>query len=82
MSSVECWGGLGPGVEAPVDDAGDVAFERRACFAGRLSFPEFAGEVGACWWVVTGLDNRDALEGGVELAVAASVEAVASGGLS
>jgi hypothetical protein len=47
MSSVECWCGFGPGVEAAVDDVGEVSFERSACFAGCFAFGDFAGEVGA-----------------------------------
>ena len=73
---------MGPGVEAAVDDVGEVAFEGASCFAGRLAFGDLAGEVGACWRVVAGLDDGDAVEGGVELAVAAAVEAVAACGLA
>jgi hypothetical protein len=76
-----CWCGFRPGVETAVDDVGEVAFEGAACFARRLAFGDFAGEVGAGWWMVAGLDDRDSVEGGVELAVAA-VEAVAAGGLA
>src|SRR5262245_50268637 len=79
MSSVECWCGFGPGVEAAVDDFGEVAFQRSSCFAWCLALGDLAGEVGACGRVVAGLDDRDAVEGGVELAVAAAVEAVAAG---
>ena len=82
MSSVECWCGFCPGVEASVDDVGEVAFERAACFARGLAFGDLAGEVGAGWWVVAGLDDRDAVEGGVELAVAAAVESVSACGLA
>ena len=78
MSSVERWCGFGPGVEAAVDDVGEVAFEGAACFAWCLAFGDLAGEVGAGWWVVAGLHDRDAVEGGVELAVAAAVESVAA----
>jgi hypothetical protein len=78
MSSVECWGGLRPGVEAAVDDVGEVSFEGASCFAWGLAFGDLAGEVGACGRVVAGLDDRDAVEGGVELSVAAAVEAVAA----
>src|SRR5262245_31742366 len=82
MSSVECWRRFGPRVEAAVDDVGEVALERAACLAWRLPFGDFAGEVGAGRWVVAGLDDGDAVEGGVELAVAAAVEAVAACGLA
>src|SRR3954447_22580564 len=82
MSRVECWCGFGPGVEAAVDDVGEVAFEGASCFAWCLAFGGFAREVGAGWRVVACLDDGDAVEGGVELAVAAAVEAVSAGGLS
>src|SRR5215207_7343702 len=82
MSSVECWGGFRPGVEAAVDDVCEVSFERAARFAWCLAFGDFAGEIGAGWWVVAGLDDGDAVKGGVELAVAAAVEPVAAGGLA
>src|SRR2546425_4473812 len=35
MSSVECWCGFGPGVEAAVDDVCEMAFEGAACLAWR-----------------------------------------------
>ena len=82
MSRVECWCGFGPGVEAAVDDVGEVAFEGAAGFAWCLAFGDLAGEVGAGWWVVPGLHDGDAVEGGVELAVAAAVESVAACGLA
>jgi hypothetical protein len=82
MSSVERWCCLGPGVEAPVDDVGEVAFEGSAGFARCFPLGDLAGEVGARGWVVAGLHDGDAVEGGVELAVAAAVEAVAACGLA
>ena len=82
MSRVERWCGFGPGVEAAVDDVGEVAFERSACFAWRLAFGDLAGEVGPRGRVVAGLDDGDAVEGSVELPVAAAVEAVSAGGLA
>src|SRR5262245_14982320 len=82
MSSVEGWRAFGPGVEAAVDDVGEVSFERSPCFAWCLAFCDLAGEEGASWRVVAGLDDCDAVEGGVELAVAAAVEAVAAGALA
>jgi len=78
MSSVERWGCFGPGVEAAVDDVGEVSFQRAPRFPWCFAFGDLAGEVGAGWWVVAGLDDGDAVEGGVELAVAAAVEAVAA----
>src|SRR5262245_43505346 len=82
MSSVECWGGFGPGVEAAVDEVCEVAFEGAAGFAWCFAFGDLAGEIGARGWVVAGLDDRDAVERSVELAVAAAVEAVAACGLA
>src|SRR5262245_48441626 len=82
MSSVECWCGFGPGVEAAVDDVGEVAFERSACFAWCLGLGDLACEVGTRGRVVAGLDDCDPVEGGVELAVAAAVESVSSGCLA
>src|SRR6266508_4452560 len=82
MSSVERWRGFGPGVEAAVDDVGEVSFQRASSFAWCLPFGDLAGEVGAGWWVVASLDDGDAVEGGVELAVAAAVEPVAACGLA
>jgi hypothetical protein len=79
---VHGWGVVGPGVEAAVEDVGEVPFERSSGFAGGFAFGGFAGEVGLGGGVVALLDDRDAVEGGVELAVAAAVEAVAAGGLS
>lgn len=44
------------------------------CFASALAFASFALEVVACGWVVTGLRDRDPVEGTVQLPVAAAVE--------
>src|SRR5918994_994634 len=74
--------GLGPGVEAAVDDVGEVAFEGATGFAWGLAFADLAGQEGLGVGVVALLDDRDAVERGVELAVAAAVQAVASGGLA
>jgi hypothetical protein len=59
-----------------------MTFQGAACLARCFAFGDLASEVGARWWVVAGLDDRDAVEGGVELAVAAAVEAVPAGGLA
>jgi hypothetical protein len=67
---------------ASVEDVGQVAFERAAGFSGCFALGEFAGEEGFGGGVVALLDDRDAVERGVELSVAAAVEAVASGGLA
>ena len=74
--------GVGPGEEAAVDDVGEVAFEGAAGFAWGLAFADLAGEEGLGVGVVALLDDRDAVERGVELAVAAAVKAVAAGGLA
>jgi hypothetical protein len=55
-----------------------VAFERAAGFAGGFAFGDFAGEEGLGGGVVSLLNDGDAVERGVELSVAAAVEAVAS----
>src|SRR4051794_41193646 len=73
---------VGPGVEASVDDVGEVAFERAAGFAGCLAFVELSGEERLGGGVVALLDDGDAVERGVELAVAAAVQAVAAWGLA
>jgi hypothetical protein len=82
MSSVERWGCFRPGVEAAVDDVGEVAFERAARFAWCLALGDLAREVGAGWWVVAGLDDGYPVKSGVELAVAAAMEPVTTGGLA
>ena len=63
--------------ECVEDDAGELSFEAADGFAACFAFGLFALEVGACWWVDAALGDRDAVEGAVELAVAAAVEAVA-----
>src|SRR3954451_23727756 len=69
------WGGL----EEMPDAAGEVALEAADCFAGGLAFGAFAVEVGAGLGVAAGASDGDAVDGGVDLAVAAAVEAVAVG---
>jgi hypothetical protein len=54
-----------------------LSFEAADGFAAALAFALFAFEVGACCRVVASLSDRDPVEGSVELAVAAAVEAVA-----
>jgi hypothetical protein len=60
-------------VEASVEDVGEVAFEGSAGFSGGFAFSDFASEIGLGLGVVALLDDRDAVERGVELAVAAAV---------
>jgi len=54
-----------------------LAFEAAEGFAAGLAFGLFALEVGLRWWVDAALGYGDAVQGAVELAVAAAVEAVA-----
>src|SRR4051794_12585771 len=69
-----CQGGTRlQGVE---DDADEESFEAAECFASALAFASFALEVGACLGVVAGLCDRNPVERGVELPVAAAVEPV------
>ncbi len=58
------------------DDADEQSFEAAEGFAAALAFAAFALQVLACGCVVAGLRDRDPVEGGVELPVAAAVEAV------
>ena len=63
-----------------VEDGSCVeSFEAADRFAFALAFGLFAFEVGPCSGVVAGLGDRDSVERGVELAVAAAVESVALG---
>jgi len=61
------------------DAAGEVALEAADGFAGGLAFVSFAVEVGPGFGVAAGAGDRDPVQRGVELAVAAAVEAVAVG---
>ena len=79
---VHGWGGVGPGVEASVEDVGEVAFECASGFSGCLAFGGLSGEEGFRGGVVSLLDDGDAVERGVELSVAAAVESVAACGLA
>ena len=54
-----------------------MSFEAAEGFAAALAFGLFAFEIGARWWVDAALGDCDAVQGAVELAVAAAVEAVA-----
>src|SRR5689334_18423545 len=73
---------LGPGVEEAVDDVREVALERPSCLSFCLTLGLLAGEEGAGAGIDAGLHDRDPVQGGVELAVAAAVEAVVAGGLA
>ena len=67
------------GLEQAPDAAGEVALEAADGFFGALAFGAFAGDVGAGFGVPTQPRDGDAMDGGVDLAVAAAVEAVAVG---
>ena len=62
-----------------VDAACDVSFEAAADLAGGLAFGEAAGGVGPGFGITAEPRQGDGVEGTVELAVAATVEPVASG---
>ena len=59
--------------------AGEVAFEGADGFAYAFPLACAAGDVGDRFWVVFLPADGDCVEGAVELAVAAGVEAVADG---
>ena len=58
---------------------GEVAFEAADGFAHAFPFACAAGDVGDRFWVVFAPADGDGVEGAVELAVSARVEAVADG---
>ena len=70
--------GLG-GVERPPYGARQVAFQAAQRLALGLALGAFAGEEGARRLMGAHLRDRDAVQGGVQLAVAATVQAVAIG---
>jgi len=63
--------------ECVEDDPDEESFEAADRFAAALAFGAFAFEVSARLRVVARLRDRDSVERGVELAVAAAVEPVA-----
>ena len=65
------------GLEGCPERVGDPAFEASKRFFGSFPGLEFALVVVVCWLVVSQLGDRDAVQDGVELAVAAAVQAVA-----
>ena len=71
--------GLGRLQESP-DVAGEVALEAADGFAGGLAFAAAAGDVVLGLGVAAGAGDDDAVQCGVDLAVAAAVQA--SGGWS
>src|SRR5204863_7375514 len=72
-------GGRGVGLKQVPDAAGEVALEAADRFAPALAFGLFAGEVGDRLGVQAALGDRESVQRAVELAVAATVEAVPLG---
>src|SRR3954469_18310438 len=77
MSRSQGQGGFWVGVEDVPDAAGEVAFEAADRFSFALAFGELFGHVVAGLGVAARAGDGDAVQGGVDLAVAAAVEAVA-----
>jgi hypothetical protein len=66
-------------LEQVPDAAGEVAFEAADRLARCLAFGGLAGDVVARFGVAAGAGDRDAVNGGVDLAVAAAIKPVAVG---
>ena len=64
-------------LEEPVEVAGEVALEAAGGFAAGFAFAGAPFDVGDRGWVCSASGDEDLVEGAVELAVAAAVEAVA-----
>src|SRR3954470_16020905 len=71
--------GGGVGLEEVPEAAGEVAFEAADGFFGALAFGAFAGDVVLGLGVAAQAGDGDAVDGRVDLAVAAAVEPVAVG---
>src|SRR5918994_3489656 len=71
--------------QVPVDHVGELPLERPAGLLGRLGLAQLALVVDLPWAGVADLADRDQVQGGVELAVAAPVQPmpadIAAGGL-
>ena len=61
------------------DAAGEVAFEAADRFAVGLAFGLFAGDERDCFRMAASAGDRDAVDGGVDLAVGAAIETVPVG---
>src|SRR4051812_49731350 len=72
------WSGRGLDEQVP-ESAGEVALEAADRLLGGLAFGAFAGDVVLGLGVAAQARDGDAVDGGVDLAVAAAVEAVAGG---
>src|SRR3954466_13085481 len=70
-------GGLRIGLEEVPDAAGEVALEAADGFAAGFAFGLTASEVGSALGVQAALGDREAVQGAVDLTVAAVIEAVA-----
>ena len=66
-------------MEEVPDASGEVAFEAAQRFFAGLAFGAFARDVVLGLGVASGAGDGDAVDGGVELAVAAAVKAMALG---
>ena len=64
--------------EVSVEDVGEASFEGASRLGRGLSFGEFALVVNPAGARVAGLDERDGVQGGVELPVAGGVQSVAA----
>ena len=77
---VSVWSGMGAGgLEQVPDASGEVAFEAADGVFGALAFGAFAGDVVLGFGVAAQAGDGDAVDGRVDLAVAAAVEPVAVG---
>src|SRR5262245_5722691 len=79
MSRAWWCAGRGGWLEEVPEAAGEVAFEAADGFFGALAFGLFAGDVVLGLRVAAQAGDGDAVDGGVDLAVAAAVESVAVG---
>jgi len=70
---------VGAGLEEVPDAPGEVALEAAAGFFGALALGAFAGDVVLGFAVTAQAGDGDAVNGRVDLAVAAAVQAVAVG---
>jgi len=70
------WSGLIRGGEDVVEAASEVSFEAADRFAFALAFGLFGFGVGARRGVIARLRDRDPIERGVQLSVAAAIEPV------